>query len=440
MKTVRHKADAVVVGSGPGGATVARALARAGRRVLLLEKGRHHARVGNHLSALSYTDRMGLRFTEEGLNIVRALTTGGSTILYCGAATEPPPWLQAKYGIDLEPHVRETINELGLHPLPDEVVGQGAMRILEAANDLGHRFEKLRKFIDPDRCRIRCGGTCMLGCPHGAKWTARDYVADMVAAGGKIINGADVRRVIIQDGAATGVLALTPRGRLEVEAEVVVVAAGGLGTPTILRRSGLDEAGVGMFLDPLVMVTGVSRHAGTSSGPPMSVGTYEFMEDEGILLSNLIDPWGLWLIMVARKNPARLGQFLSYRRQLGLMVKIGDELAGYVTPDGRVSKPLTRQDHDRLDRGAAVARRILIRAGCHPRSIIVGPVRGAHPGATARLGRVVDDNLQTRVANLFVSDASVLPQALDRPMVLTIIGLAKRLADHLLSTSFQSQV
>jgi choline dehydrogenase-like flavoprotein len=81
-----------------------------------------------------------------------------------------------------------------------------------------------------------------------------------------------------------------------------------------------------------------------------------------------------------------------------------------------------------------MSREILIKAGCDPRTIMVGPVHGAHPGATARIGEVVDQNLETRIRNLYVSDASVLPEALDRPVVLSVICLAKRLSDHLLTS------
>ena len=80
-----------------------------------------------------------------------------------------------------------------------------------------------------------------------------------------------------------------------------------------------------------------------------------------------------------------------------------------------------------------------LKAGCTPNSIMVGPVRGAHPGATARIGTVVNENLETRIKNLYVSDASVLPEALDRPVVLTIVSLSKRLADHLRTKVFQNQ-
>ena len=436
MRTIQRKVDIVIAGSGPGGATVARQLARAGKKVLLLEKGRDLRFIGNHYSALWMADKMGVNFTEEGLNIVRAMITGGSTIMYCGAATPPPPELKEKHGIDLDDYVQETIEELNIKPLPDEVVGEGALRILEAGNELGYKFEKLNKFIDGERCRKRCGGTCMLGCPNGAKWGAREYIKQMKADGGELIARADVQHVNIEDGVARGVTAHVPGGILNVEADVTVISAGGIGTPSILQKSGLHEAGQGMFVDPLVFVTGVSRHKGTCMGPPMSVGVYEQFHEDGIMLSDLIDPWGMWLIMCAIRNPSHLADFFAYRRQLGLMVKIGDERKGYITMDGRISKPLTERDRFRLNKGAAISREVLIRAGCDPNSIIVGPVRGAHPGATARIGHVVDDNLQTRVTNLFVSDASVFPEALDRPVVLTLVSMAKRLSKHLLDNVF----
>jgi len=430
---MKRKVDVVVAGSGPGGATVARQLARAGQKVLLLEKGRDLAWIGNHLSALRIADRMGMNWTYEGLNIVRAIVTGGSTIMYCGAVADPPEWLNTKYGIDLTSYAEQTKQELDVGILPDEVIGTGGLRLLEAANELGHGFVRMPKFIDGEKCRSKCGGTCMLGCPYGAKWTSREYIREMQQAGGELIARADVQRVTFADGRATGLVAHLPNDRLEVQADTVVISAGGVGTPQILIRSGLYEAGKGFFVDPLVFVSGVSRHPGTCLGPPMTVGTFDLL-DEGILLSDLIDPWGMWLIMTGLKNPGKIFNFFSYRRQLSLMVKIGDERRGFITENGKISKPLTEQDRKRLKRGAEISKKILVRAGCRESSIMVGPVRGAHPGASARIGRVVDTDLQTRIPGLYVSDASVLPEALDRPVVLTAISLGKRLADHLLGT------
>jgi len=431
MGSFQKTVDVVVAGSGPGGATIARGLALAGKKVLVLEKGRWHKWLGNHLAALGYVDRAGMRRTVEGLNLVRGQTAGGSTILYCGAATEPPDWFKTDYGIKLGDYLQETIEQLNLVPLPDEVAGTASLRLLAAGDELGHGFQKFRKFIDPLKCRSRCGGTCMLGCQYQAKWSARNYLTDMIEAGGELITRAEVDRVTVQDGVATGVTAKTARGDLEVKAETVIISAGGLGTPFILQKSGIVEAGQGMCIDPLVFITGVSKHPGTCLGPPMSVGTYQYM-DEGFILSDIIDPWGLWPIMVIQENPAMLLNFLSYRRQLGLMVKVTDERKGSISVKGPISKPLTDQDRARLDRGVKICKEILIKAGCRPNSIMVGKVRGAHPMSTAPIGLVVDQNLQTRIPNLYVSDASVIPRSLGRPVVLTLICLAKRLTSHLL--------
>jgi choline dehydrogenase-like flavoprotein len=94
---------------------------------------------------------------------------------------------------------------------------------------------------------------------------------------------------------------------------------------------------------------------------------------------------------------------------------------------------MTERDQFRLNHGAIVAQRILVRAGADPDSIFITPLRGTHPSGTVRLGKMLDENLQTEVKNLYVCDASTFPEALDRPTVLTIISLAKRLAAHLLS-------
>ena len=78
----KKETDIVVIGTGPGGATVARELARAGKDVILLERGKDERGkfyYGTHLGCLLYCDKMGLLMTKEGLNIVRPLMLGGAT-------------------------------------------------------------------------------------------------------------------------------------------------------------------------------------------------------------------------------------------------------------------------------------------------------------------------------------------------------------------------
>jgi choline dehydrogenase-like flavoprotein len=62
---------------------------------------------------------------------------------------------------------------------------------------------------------------------------------------------------------------------------------------------------------------------------------------------------------------------------------------------------------------------------------VVSKPGGAHPGGTAAIGQVVDKDLQTRIENLFVCDASVLPTSPGMPPILTIVALSKRLGKRL---------
>src|SRR5512135_3212469 len=107
--------DVVVVGSGPGGASVARQLARAGKKVTLLERGpdyRKQPYYGTYLGAMVYSDKHSFLYTKEGLNIIRPLMVGGATSMYCGSAARPPDWLKERYGVDLDAYVDDAVAEI----------------------------------------------------------------------------------------------------------------------------------------------------------------------------------------------------------------------------------------------------------------------------------------------------------------------------------------
>jgi choline dehydrogenase-like flavoprotein len=92
---------------------------------------------------------------------------------------------------------------------------------------------------------------------------------------------------------------------------------------------------------------------------------------------------------------------------------------------------LTDGDKARLGEAEQLCRRILVEAGAKRSSIFVTPQRGTHPSGTVRVGSMLNERLETEFSGLHVCDASVFPEALGRPTVLTIIGLAKRLAKQL---------
>jgi choline dehydrogenase-like flavoprotein len=413
---------------------VARQLSRAGKKVILLECGRDYRRkfyYGTYLGAVTYTDRHSFLFTKEGLTIVRPLMVGGATSMYCGSAARPPAWLKEKYGIDLASYVEETIEEIGIAPLAPQYRGVASTRIAEAALSLGYQWEPLMKFIRP-ACSsgFDCGAKCMLGCRCGAKWNAAEWVDQAVRAGCELLTEAKVDDLIIENRQIGGVRGKWRGQPLEVEARVVVLAAGGIGTPLILQHAGFFEAGHGMTMDTTTMVYGFAAEKGIGEEPPMTWGYAD--DDIGYMLSTLLDPWLLYPMVTALKGPGYALTWPRWGRTLGVMIKIKDDISGGITIEGEISKPMTERDSFRLNHAAIVARRILIRAGADADSIFLTPLRGTHPSGTVRLGQLVDQNLQTEVKNLYVCDASTFPEALDRPTVLTILGLGKRLAAHLL--------
>ncbi len=419
----------VVVGSGAGGATVALELARRGREVLVVERGRREPDLGRVRPAFGYYDTGTLGFwprtSREGVIIWTAGMAGGTTVVSCANGV---PCLEAELaalGADVSAELREVSDEMGVAPAADELLGEGAARIGAAAQGLGYRMVRMPKYIDATRCG-HCAN-CVLGCRCGAKWTALSYLDEAVSRGAETLYGTTVHEVIVENGRARGLRVSGPDGRSEVRAGTVILAAGGLASPVILQNSGLSDAGSGLFADLFVNTYGVARDVGQSAEPPMTLVDDEFREAEGFILSPFINPrpWVRFYELGLR------GPLMPSARLLGIMTKIADEAGGRVDRDGRFSKAVTPADRARLDAGAEHSRRILEAAGAEPKSIVVTRVQGAHPGGTAAIGKLVDADLRTRVEGLYVCDASVLPTAPGLPPILTICALAKRLGRRL---------
>ena len=183
-----------------------------------------------------------------------------------------------------------------------------------------------------------------------------------------------------------------------------------------------------MTMDITVMVYGFSKEKGITKEPPM---TWSWENpDEGYMLSTLADPWLMFPLIMALKGPKYPFYWPRWGNLLGVMIKLKDDVSGGVYPGGGISKPMTERDRDRLGRAERVCQEILLKAGADPSAIFMTPQRGTHPSGTVRIGTMLDTDLRTHTEGLYVCDASTFPEALDRPTVLTIIGLAKRLAKH----------
>ena len=429
--------DAIIVGTGPGGAAVARDLARAGWRILILEQGSAAPLTGTlaQMSKMAAIPGRGMFLHKDFSVLVQAITTGGSSAVNFATASPPPVAMFADHGIDLAPALAQLQAELPIGPLPDTLVGPMARRMMTAARDAGLNWQKLDKMIRPQACRAGCW-RCVYGCPFGAKWTARDFLDEAVGDGATVLDGAKVTRVLMENGGATGVEDVRAGATCTALAKVVVLAGGGVGSPRLLHASGLRAAGSGFFSDPVIAVMGTVDDLDVADGEapgaevPMAAGVR--FDEDGISLADLTLPAPMAQAFMAQAG--RFDRLLAHRKTLSLRVKIRDDIGGAVGARW-VDKPLTAADRVKLDRGVEMARSILQAAGAH--HVFATHHFAAHPGGSVRIGDGVDSDLRA-AENLYVCDASVIPGPWGLPPTLTLLCLGKRLAAHLASGSIRS--
>ena len=388
--------ESIIVGSGAGGSTVAKELSGNGIDVTLIEKG---PKIAEREAFKCYAN------VGSEVNILRTICLGGTTMVSAGNGVRALAEELRVLGLDLSNEFADAEKELGVKPLPDSHFGEATKRIMTAAEKLGFLVNKMPKFIDPSKCNM-CGN-CASGCPNGAKWTAAKFVTEAENNGAQIIADTPVDDILVKNGEVTGVRC----GSKILSADTVILAAGALETARLLKRLGLPTT-TNMFVDTFTTIGGVLDGIKLNKEVVMNA-SIEFKDFA------LYPHFSSHLT----KRMNAHGLTVSPDDVLGLMVKIKDEAVGAVNEN--VEKGITNRDAVLLSEGAAVAGSILAEAGADPSTFVTTPLRGAHPGGTARIGEVVDKNLATEVNGLYVADASVLPATPGAPPILTIVALAK---------------
>jgi choline dehydrogenase-like flavoprotein len=493
---LRQETDVCVIGSGGGGAVAAAEIAAGGRSVVVLEQGPHWTNKDFTQREEQMLPRLfeeaGMRQTVDGSVIVlQGRNVGGSTVHnLCYSFRAPEPILRLwrrEFGLDsltpeaLAPHFDRVEQHLKVKLIREDEINPMNRVIRTGAEKLG--YSGLVAKHNRENCAQT--GYCILGCYLGAKQSMLvTYVPRAEEAGARIFANARAERIETRGGRVRRVRghAVDEAGRpgrgFEIDAKVVVLAAGSIASPNLLLRSGIANSsglvGRNLHLHPQVMLAGVFEEPlHPYRGIPQSYYVDEFIDLER-------DPRSGYILMPVTGFPALTAAGLpgfgrdhfrfmkSFDRLAGLLVLLHDQSSGSVRPGASFGSPeirysLKEEERQLLARGLVRGAKLLFAGGAlrvvvpywvdplvlepgddlgviEKRGVHEGEIAisSAHPQSTCGMGSDPSKSVVNAfgeshdVSGLFVADMSVFPTSLGAPPQITTAALADRTAHHIL--------
>lgn len=480
------EADALVVGTGAGGAVVGCELAEAGLDVAFLEEGdfltaRDYGRA-TPLEAIQLLYRKGgLTFTTGNTSVVlpSGRCVGGTTVINSGTALRAMPeaverW-RDEFGLwelarNLEAAYERVEGRLHVAVVAKEVFGRNGEAFRRGAERSGRRGSVLTRAVDG----CRGAGRCCMGCPNDAKQaTHLSYVPAALRAGARLYVRCRARRVRIEGGRAAGVAAEADGRPVLFRAPVVVLAAGAVFTPLLLAGVRRGGAGLGRHLriHPASRVVGLfDEEIRGWEGVPQGYHLEDTLA-EGISVEGIFVPPTLMSPSLPDFGTG-LGALMGRYNHLGMIgYRVLEESEGRVLPRAfgwPRSWPLVwywlgREDVTRLARAASISAEILFAAGARrvftaihgfevlesmkdaarlgeaPLSAGDMELSAYHAQGTARMADGPDRGVADPwgqvwgVRGLYVADASALPATPGTNPQVSIMAFATHVASGILA-------
>ncbi|HUI27236.1 MAG TPA: GMC family oxidoreductase [Candidatus Kryptonia bacterium] len=498
---LKLSAEVCVIGSGAGGAVIAKELAEAGRDVVLLEQGGHYTKEDftqreDEMMPLLY-EEMGQRATvDQSIVILQGRNIGGSTVhnlCYCFRTPAPilEKW-QREDGVremsyaDLVPSFERVERMLKVKPIQPHEVNALNNKIRAGCEKLGYHG------LVANHNRENCtqSGFCLLGCPFDAKQSMLiTYIPAADRAGARIYANCPVRRLVTSarrvraiKGEVVDALG-RPRHRFRVDAQIVVLSAGAINSPQLLLQSGIADSsghvGKNLHLHPSVLLSGIyDEDIYGYRGIPQSYLVDHFIDLEKDPNSGyILMPVYGFPVMTATNLPgfgrAHFEVMKNFHRMVGILVLMHDQSSGEVRLGSSGKPEITYQINAHEQRlfaeGMKHCAEILFASGAkevlapYTRPLRLKPgdsldafdtrgvrpndilVASTHPQSTCKMGEdrrrsVVNSYCQSHdVNNLFVCDMSVFPSSLGTPPQISTASIADRTA-HYINANWSSLI